>query len=208
MPLTGAAALGGFLLSLVCGTLLGLVFSQSKIIQRSIYPVCDLSANRADRGRGPVDHPVVRLRLSGGGGRIVHPEPVSDHHQRHGGLTQVDPNLLELFAVHNASRWQVLLKLRLPNAVPLPGHGGQDFLRAGRHRGHRGRDLCRLSGGAFRPGTLITRANGNLDTSYVFAGVICSTLLSIAIFATVSLLGATILARWHVRPSAARPLIE
>jgi hypothetical protein len=36
-----------------------------------------------------------------------------------------------------------------------------------------------------------------MDIAYVFAGVLGSTLLSIAIFATVSLLGTTILARWH-----------
>src|SRR5689334_15005979 len=38
MRLTGGAALVGFALSLLVGTCLGLVFSQSRIIQRSIYP--------------------------------------------------------------------------------------------------------------------------------------------------------------------------
>lgn len=34
------------------------------------------------------------------------------------GLLAPDPRLLDLFQMHRASRWQVLLKLRLPTAVP------------------------------------------------------------------------------------------
>jgi NitT/TauT family transport system permease protein len=60
---------------------------------------------------------------------------------------------------------------------------------------------------SFGLGTLITMATGKLDTAYAFAAVFASTLLSIAIFAAVNLLGATILSRWHTtapRGSATR----
>jgi len=36
-----------------------------------------------------------------------------------------------------------------------------------------------------------------VDTAYAFAAVFASTLLGIAIFAAVSLIGTTILSRWH-----------
>jgi NitT/TauT family transport system permease protein len=50
---------------------------------------------------------------------------------------------------------------------------------------------------SFGLGYLISMTSHNLDTAYAFAAVIASTLLSIAIFAAVTSIGATILARWH-----------
>ena len=34
------------------------------------------------------------------------------------GLLDIDPNLLDLFRINNSTRWQVLVKLRFPSAVP------------------------------------------------------------------------------------------
>ncbi len=197
-PLTGAAALAGFLLSLVLGTALGLVFSQSRIIQRSIYPYAIFLQTVPIVAMAPLlilwfgygFQGVVAVSF------ILSLFPIITSATT--GLTQVDPNLLELFAVHNASRWQVLLKLRLPNAVPYLVTGAKISCGLAVIGAIVGEIYAGFQGQQYGLGTLITRANGNLDTSYVFAGVICSTLLSIVIFATVSLLGVTILARWHV----------
>ena len=208
VPLTGAAALAGFVMSLVLGTVLGLVFSQSKIIQRSIYPYALFLQTVPIVAIAPLlilwfgygFQGVVAVSF------ILSLFPIITSATT--GLTQVDPNLLELFAVHNASRWQVLFKLRLPNAVPYLVTGAKISCGLAVIGAIVGEIYAGFQGEHFGLGTLITRANGNLDTSYVFAGVICSTLLSIAIFATVSLLGATILARWHVTPQRGSTHLE
>jgi NitT/TauT family transport system permease protein len=46
-------------------------------------------------------------------------------------------------------------------------------------------------------GYLITMTTGKVETAYAFAAVLSSTVLSIAVFAVVTSVGSTILARWH-----------
>ena len=198
VPLTGAAAMSGFAMSLVAGTLLGLVFSQSKIIQRSIYPYALFLQTVPIVAIAPL----VILWFGYGFRGVVAVSfilslfPIIT--SATAGLTTVDPNLIELFEIHNATRSQMLFKLRLPGAVPHLVTGAKISCGLAVIGAIVGEIYAGFQGESYGLGTLITRANGNLDTSYVFAGVICSTLLSVAIFATVSLLGATILARWHV----------
>lgn len=198
IPLTGAAALSGFLLSLVAGTMLGLLFSQSKILERGIYPYAIFLQTVPIVAIAPL----VILWFGYGFQGVVAVSfilslfPIVT--SATAGLTRVDPNLLELFAVHNASRAQVLFKLRLPNAVPMVVTGAKISCGLAVIGAIVGEIYAGFQGQHVGLGTLITRANASLDTSYVFAGVLCSTLLSLAIFVTVSLLGSTILARWHV----------
>jgi NitT/TauT family transport system permease protein len=197
IPLTGGAALSGFALSLLLGTLLGLVFSQFKWIQRSIYPYAIFLQTVPIVAVAPLlilwfgygFQGVVAVSF------ILSLFPIITAATT--GLTEVDPNLVELFAVHNATRLQELLKLRLPNAVPYLVTGAKISCGLAVIGAIVGEIYAGSQVNEVGLGTLITRANSALDTSYVFAGVLGSTLLSIAIFATVSVLGSTILARWH-----------
>jgi NitT/TauT family transport system permease protein len=110
----------------------------------------------------------------------------------------VDVNLLELFQINNASRAQVLFKLRLPNAVPSLVTGAKISCGLSVIGAIVGEMSAGFGTHSFGLGYLITAATGKLDTAYAFAAVICSTLLSLAIFVIVSSIGATILARWHI----------
>ncbi len=196
--LTGAAALCGFCLSLVSGTALGLVFCQSRFLARGIYPYAIFLQTVPIVAIAPL----VILWFGYGFTGVVAVSfilslfPIIT--SATSGLTTVDANLRELFEVHNATRWQTLVKLRLPNAVPYVVTGAKISCGLAVIGAIVGEIYAGFKGESYGLGTLITRANGNLDTAYIFAGVICSTLLSIAIFASVSLLGATVLARWHV----------
>ncbi|REK08229.1 MAG: ABC transporter permease [Planctomycetota bacterium] len=197
VPLTGAAAMSGFLLSLMSGSVLGLLFSQSRLLQRSVYPYAIFLQTVPIVAIAP-----LLILWFGYGFRgvvavsfILSLFPIIT--SATAGLTSVDRTHLELFAVHNATPLQVLFKLRLPSAVPYLVTGAKISCGLSVIGAIVGEIYAGFQGDAYGLGTLITRAGGNLDTAYVFAGVICSTLLSIAIFATVSLLGATILARWH-----------
>jgi len=194
---TGEGALAGLGLSLLVGTAVAFVFSQSRLIQRAVYPYAIFLQTVPIIAIAPL----VILWCGYGFFSVVVVAfilslfPIINNVTA--GLTTVDPNLLELFAIHNATRMQVLFKLRLPNAVP--------FLVAG------ARIACGLSvvgaivgeiyagsrSDAFGLGYLISATSVNLETSYLFAVVFCSTLLGVAIFSSASLIGATILARWH-----------
>ena len=62
--------------------------------------------------------------------------------------------------------------------------------------------------GLYGLGTLITAATNKLDTAYALAAVLCSTLLSVAIFAAVSAIGSAVVTRWHiVAPSSATQVL-
>ncbi len=196
--LTAGGALFGFLLSLIVGTVLGLIFSQSKIIQRSIYPYAIFLQTVPIVALAPL---VINWFGTGFGSVVVVSFILSLFPivtNATAGLTTVEPQLIELFEIHNASRWQELLKLRLPNAVPSLVTGmkiscglsvigaivGEIFAGYGTQR--------------YGLGYLITLTTGKLETAYAFAAVLCSTLLSVAIFVAINLIGSSILARWHV----------
>src|SRR4029078_10786821 len=52
-------------------------------------------------------------------------------------------------------------------------------------------------------GYLIFSTTNTMDTSYMFAVIICSALLGVAIFSAVNLIGATVLSRWQTTTSDA-----
>ncbi len=118
IPLTGSAALTGFGLSLLVGTILGLLFSQSRIVQRSVYPYAIFLQTVPIVAIAPV----LIVWFGNGFWGVVSVAfilslfPIVTNATA--GLTAVDTTLLELFEVNNASRWQTLLKLRLPGAIP------------------------------------------------------------------------------------------
>ncbi len=195
--MTAAAAISGFVASLLLGTLIGFVFSQSAAIRSSCYPyaiflqtvpivaIAPLIITWFDYGF----HSVVLVAL------IISLFPVITNATA--GMLAVDPSMLDLFRLYDASRWQVLFKLRLPNAVHylvvaaktssglavVGAIVGEFFVGAGMDR--------------FGLGFLIRQNLEQLRTAELFAAVIASTVLGVAIFAVVSLTGATVLTRWY-----------
>ncbi len=195
--MTAAGALCGFGLSLVAGTALGLLFSQSRIIERSIYPYAIFLQTVPIVAIAPL---VVMWFGNGFGGVVVVSFILSLFPilaNATAGLTSVPPQLVELFEVYNATRWQTLWKLRLPNAVPYLVTGAKTACGLSVIGAIVGEMFAGYGAEGFGLGYLISMNTGNLDTAYAFAAVIASTLLSIAIFVAVTSAGATILARWH-----------
>lgn len=201
--LTATAAVCGFVLSLVSGTVMGLVFSQSPIIQRSIYPYAIFLQTVPIVAIAPL----VIIWFGNGFGGVVAVSVILSLFpiitNATAGLTAVDPQLVELFETYNATRLQTLLKLRLPNAVPYLVTGAKISCGLSVIGAIVGEMSAGFSTHSFGLGYLIAMTSGNLDTAYAFAAVICSTLVSIAIFAAVTSMGAAIMARWHVVAPAA-----
>jgi NitT/TauT family transport system permease protein len=199
--LTAAGALCGFAASLVAGTAVALVFSQSRVIQRSIYPyaiflqtvpvIAIAPLVITWFGTGFLSVAIVAF--------IISLFPIITNATA--GLTTIDQSLLELFAMHNASRAQVLLKLRLPNAVPYLVAGAKISCGLSVIGAIVGEMFAGYGTDSFGLGYLMVLTSGKLSTDYLFAAVVCSTLLGIAIFGAVSLIGSTILSRWHTTSS-------
>jgi NitT/TauT family transport system permease protein len=113
------------------------------------------------------------------------------------GLNSADRNLIALFELYGASRWQALRFLRLPSALPL-------FLAGVRISG--GLALIGAVVAEFVAGTggtatglasRILEAGYRLEIPRLFAALFLLSLTGILIFATLSWLSNSLLRRWH-----------
>jgi NitT/TauT family transport system permease protein len=195
--LTATAAGGGFVSSLVAGVLVAFVFSQSRVIRNSCYPyaiflqtvpivaIAPLIITWFDYGF----QSVVIVAF------IISLFPIITNATT--GMIAVDPQLVDLFRLHNATRWQILIKLRLPNSVPYVVTGAKSSSGLAVVGAIVGEFFVGAGSGRFGLGFLIRQKLEHLKTAELFAAVIAATLLGVAIFATVSAAGATLLSRWY-----------
>jgi NitT/TauT family transport system permease protein len=115
---TLGAALTGLIAAGSCGVLLAVFFSSSRLIERSLYPYATFFQTVPIVSIAP-----LLVIWFGFGFRtvvisafIVSIFPVIAN--TFAGLNSTDPALLDLFKLYKASRFEILLKLRLPQAVP------------------------------------------------------------------------------------------
>jgi NitT/TauT family transport system permease protein len=113
------------------------------------------------------------------------------------GLNSADHNLIDLFQLYGASRWQMLWHLRLPSAMPyflggLKIAGGLSLI---------GAIVAEFAAGTAGTGSglayRILEAGYRLNIPRMFAAVFLISLTGILIFLAFSLLAHLILRRWH-----------
>ena len=113
------------------------------------------------------------------------------------GLRSVDPDALALARVHRASGWQVLVKLRLPNAMPALFVGMKvavSFALVGAIVGE-------FVGGSAGLGYVILMAQGQFDTPRVFVALVLLGIMGTVLFFLVAALERAIIP-WHVSQRA------
>lgn len=113
------------------------------------------------------------------------------------GLASADHNLRDLFDLYRASRWQQLIYLRLPAALPYFLGG----LRIGGGLALIGAIVAELSAGAAGQGTglafRIAEAGYRLNIPRMFAALVLISCAGIAIFVFFTVLSHVLLGRWH-----------
>ena len=105
-------------------------------------------------------------------------------------------NLIDLFRLYGASRWQILWKLQLPSALPyvlgaMKVSGGLALI------GAVVAEFAAGSGTATGLAWLLTLATRNLHMETAFAALALLAALGIAIFFALTLLEWVLLHRWH-----------
>ena len=197
---TGSAALLGFVISLVMGTLIAFAFSQSRILRASGYPYFIFLQTVPIVAIAP-----LIVRWFGYGFQsvvlvsfLLSLFPILSNGTQ--GLLDIDPNLLDLFRLNNATRWQVLVKLRFPNAVPGLLAGARTSSGMAVVGSIVGEFFVGYGSKQFGLGYLIYSTNGQSQLDRLFAAVLTSTLVGIAIFGLVNLISATILRGWYDGP--------
>jgi len=187
-----------FIAAAVSGLLLSILFTQSKWIERSFFPYAVLLQTTPVVAVAPLI--IIWLKNNTFAALIVCAWivaffPIVSNTIL--GLNSVDHNLLNLFQLYRASRWQTLIYLRLPSAMPY-------FLGGLRISG--GLALIGAVVAEFVAGTggsqsglayQILMASYNLQIPRMFAALFLITLAGISIFACLTWLSDFLLRGWH-----------
>jgi|AP95_1055475.scaffolds.fasta_scaffold11414_2 NitT/TauT family transport system permease protein len=195
--LTATGALGGFALSLLVGFLVALLFSQSRLIERSLYPYAIFLQTVPIVALAPL----IILWIGHGMWGVIAVSfilsvfPVIANTTT--GLTAVHADLRDLFALNDASALQVMVKLQIPNAVPYFLDGARISCGLAVIGAIVGEFFAGYGAEDFGLGYLIILTNAQTKTDYLFACILFSTLLGLSFFAVVGLARQRILLRWR-----------
>jgi NitT/TauT family transport system permease protein len=187
-----------FLVALATGVSVAILFSQSRLAERTLYPYAVILQVTPVVAIAPLiliwvgfDHINAALVLIAA---LVAFFPILSNTTL--GLKSADFNLMELMRLYGASRWQILWRLQLPTALPY-------LLGA-----------CRIAGGLALIGAVvaefvagsgtatglawrIVEAGNRLEIATMFAALGLLAFLGVAIFAILSGLEYLLLRRWH-----------
>jgi NitT/TauT family transport system permease protein len=113
------------------------------------------------------------------------------------GLASADHNLVELMELYGASRWQQLIRLRLPSALPYFLGG----LRIGGGLALIGAIVAEIAAGSAGQGSglafRIVEAGFRLNIPRMFAALVLISVTGIVIYVVFSVLSYLLLHRWH-----------
>jgi len=205
--ITAVAGTIGLIASIVVGVAVALLFAQSRWIRRLLYPYTLLLQTV------PIVAitPLIMLWVGAGTGAVTLitfiiclPPIIANTTQ---GLISVDVNFIHLFLMHNATRAQVLFKLRLPNAVPSLFVGiriSAGIAVIGAITGELFAGSSSVGRGGL--GYSIIYASQQLQTDYLFALIVASAVLGFVFYFIVYFVEWYFLHEWH--ESARTPEVE
>jgi NitT/TauT family transport system permease protein len=186
----------GFLLAAVGGIALAVIFNQWRFVEHAFYPYAVILQVTPIVAIAPLlliylpQHLAVLACAW-----IVAFFPVLANTTL--GLSSVDRNLVALFELYKASRWQTLWNLKLPSAMPqmLAGlriAGGLSLI---------GAVVAEIAAGSAGAGSglayRIAEAGYRLNIPRMFAALLLLSLAGVAIFFALSAISHLALRRWH-----------
>jgi NitT/TauT family transport system permease protein len=190
--------IAAFVSAVISGLLIAILFTQSKWIERSFFPYAVILQTTPIVAIAPLI--IIWLRNNTFAALVVCAWivalfPIISNTTL--GLNSVDHNLSNVFQLYKASRWQTLLYLRLPAAMPY-------FLGGLRISG--GLALIGAVVAEFVAGTggtssglayQILMASYNLQIPKMFAALFLTTALGVIIFVALTVLSDFLLKNWH-----------
>ena len=193
---TLATTVEGFALAAIGGVALAIVFSLSRAIEFSLYPYAVILQVTPVVAVAPLlliylPQPLAVLACAW----IVAFFPVLANTML--GLASVDHNLIALFELYEASRWQTLWRLKLPSALPqmLAGlriAGGLSLI---------GAVVAEIAAGSAGAGSglayRIAESGYRLNIPRMFAALLLLSVAGVVIFFVLSAISYLILRRWH-----------
>ena len=186
----------GFVLAAIGGIGLAILFSQSRLIEYSLYPYAVILQVTPVVAIAPLlliylPQPLAVLACAW----IVAFFPVLANTTL--GLASVDHNLIALFELYKASRWQMLWQLKLPAALPQMLAG----LRIAGGLALIGAVVAEIAAGSAGAGSglayRIAESGYRLNIPRMFAALLLLSFAGVAIYFALSLVNYLWLRRWH-----------
>lgn len=195
--LTFSSALAGFILAGVIGITAATILSQSKLLEKSLYPYAIVLQTLPIVAIAPMV--VVWM----GTGRqtiaviafIVAFFPIISNTTL--GLTSTDHNLINLLELYSANRLQLLLKLRIPYAIPYIVGGLRISAGLAVIGAIVGEFVAGMGGRAGGLGYQIAEAATMVQTTYLFAAAFAACAMGLIVFIAVNSASHFLLRNWH-----------
>lgn len=191
-------SLTAFLLAVIGGVALAVLFSQSRIVEMALFPLAVILQVTPIVAIAPliviwvgIDNPNRALLLMAW---IAAFFPVLSNMTL--GLRAADHGLLDLYRLYGATRWQVLTQVRLPSALPyllsaMKISGGLALI------GTVVAEFVAGSGASMGLAWRIMESGNRLQIAKMFAALLLLSLLGVAIFFCLSALENLLLRCWH-----------
>ncbi|SNS83195.1 NitT/TauT family transport system permease protein [Noviherbaspirillum humi] len=186
-----------FALAVVIGVAVAFLFVQSRVLEAALFPYAILLQVTPIVAIAPliiiwVKTPVIALTLCA---TMMALFPIISNTVL--GLRSVQPSLLNLFRLNRASRWQILVRLRIPSALPS-FFGG---LRISSGLSLIGAVVAEFVAGTGGTSTglayQILQAGFELNIPRLFAALLMITVTGVLLFALMVALSRACLSSWH-----------
>lgn len=194
---TISAALLGFLMSVIVGVVGAIIMGSSNIIQKSFYPYAILLQTVPIVAIAPI---IVIWFGSGINAIVVIAFIIGFFPMLSNtliGLNSTDHNMINLFKMYGASKWQIMFKLRFPAALPYIMAGLKISCTLAIVGAIVGEYVAGIGGGQGGLGYAITVAAARLQTAYLFALGLASSILGILFFLLINSFSKWVLSSWH-----------
>ena len=198
MLVTITVTLQGFAGALLAAIALAILFSQSRLAERALYPYAVILQVTPVVAIAPLiliwigfEHIDRALALIAG---MIAFFPILSNAVQ--GLKSTDFNLIDLTRLYGATRWQTLVTVRMPAALPALLTGmkvGGVIALIGEVTAEFAAGSGTASGLAWR----IVESGNRLEIATLFAALALLALTGILFFAALSLLEWVVLRRWH-----------
>lgn len=194
---TLAVAILALTASIVIGVVVAFVFVQSRALEMSLFPYVVLLQVTPIVAIAPliiiwVNDPLPALVICA---TIVALFPMISNTTL--GLKSVDAGLLDLFRLNGATRWQTLVRLRVPTALPYFFAGLKISTGLALIGAVVAEFVAGTGGTASGLAYQILQAGLQLNIPRLFAALVLITVTGVVLFLIASLLGWLALRRWH-----------
>ena len=196
--MTFQAAALGLGVSTILGSFVAILFSQSAWIRTALYPYVIFLQTVPIVAIAP-----LLIVWSGAEFRtvvlvscIISIFPIISNVTS--GLLSIDQNHLDLFRLQGASRWQTLVKLRVPSAVGSLVQGLRISCGLSVIGAIVGELFVGNSGASDGLGAMMNAMQANLKTAELIGAIMACTLLGIVLFLLIEALNRWVLRRWTI----------